>query len=153
MNAKEKSATAASSLKESVKKVALDGAEAIEEIGLDVKNQSIEIVQESSEAISADVAELNENVKTQFAGFKADLLGRVDVIKGQVNLSQQDLAELKSFVKAELAIVLEELSKLAKEIKDDVSQISAKHKDQLTGTLKRSKEHTLEVWHKVSTKQ
>ena len=41
------------------------------------------------------------------------------------------------------------LSKLGKELKEDVSQISSKHKDQLNETFKRSKEHTLEVWNKV----
>ena len=45
-----------------------------------------------------------------------------------------------------------ELSKLVKEIKNDVGQISTKHKDHLTETLKRSKENTIEVWNKVSNK-
>lgn len=152
MNTKDNSASAAVSLKESVKKTALDGAEAIEKIGLDTKNQAIEVIKESSETISADVEEFSESVKTQFSNFKADLLGRVDVIKGQVDLSQQDLTELKGFVKAELTSVLDELSKLVKEIKNDVGQISTKHKDHLTETLKRSKENTIEVWNKVSNK-
>ena len=48
--------------------------------------------------------------------------------------------------------MIEDLSKFGKELKDDVSQISVKHKDQLTETFKRSKEHTLEAWNKVSSK-
>ena len=52
-------------------------------------------------------------------------------------------------MKSELNAVINDLSKLGKELKEDVSQISVKHKDTLTETLKRSKEHTLEAWKKV----
>ena len=67
-------------------------------------------------------------------------------------MSQKDLTDLKDFVKTEVNAVIEDLSKFGKELKDDVSQISVKHKDQLTETFKRSKEHTLEAWNKVSSK-
>ena len=59
---------------------------------------------------------------------------------------------MKEFVKSELNSVIDELSKMGKELKEDVSQISVKHKDHLAETFKRSKEHTLDVWKKVSEK-
>ena len=70
--------------------------------------------------------------------------------KKQLNFSPKDLGELKEFVKSELNAVINDLSKLGKELKEDVSQISVKHKGQLTETLKRSKENTLEAWKKVA---
>ena len=49
-----------------------------------------------------------------------------------------------------MSAIIEDLSKLGKELKEDVSSISVKHKDQLAETFKRSKEHTLEAWIKVN---
>ena len=77
----------------------------------------------------------------------------MDGIKSQLSTSQHDLVELADFVKSELSLLVKELTEVGKEIREDVSQISSKHKVQLTETLKRSKEHTLEIWHKVTTKQ
>ena len=57
--------------------------------------------------------------------------------------------ELKNFIKIEFTAVLEDLSSLGKEFKQDVTQISSKHKELLTGTLKRSKDSTIEVLKKV----
>ena len=74
-------------------------------------------------------------------------------IKSQFSTSQKDLVELADFLKSELIILVKELTEVGKEIREDVSQISSKHKVQLTETLKRSKDHTLEVWNKVTTKQ
>jgi len=45
--------------------------------------------------------------------------------------------------------VIEDLSNMGKELKEDVSQISTKHKEHLTGTFKRSKDSTIEVLKKV----
>ena len=81
------------------------------------------------------------------------MVQRLDVIKSQFSTSQKDLVELADFLKSELSILVKELTEVGKEIREDVSQISSKHKVQLTETLKRSKDHTLEVWNKVTTKQ
>ena len=117
------------------------------------KEKALDVVPEGEEKLAKEVKLLNGNVYTQLTHFKQDLLSRIDVVKGQVNLSPKDILELKDFIKEELNTVLDDLSKLGQALKQDVSQISLKHKEQLTSTLKRSKEHTLEAWHKVSTKQ
>ena len=75
---------------------------------------------------------------------------KIEQLKTQFGSSQKDLTELKDFVKTEFNIVLDDITKLGKELKEDVGQISLKHKEQLAETYKRSKEHTLEAWKKVS---
>lgn len=135
-----------------VKKTASEGVEKLEEIAKVAKTQVFEVVTESQEAIQSEVDTLNQDVQSKLQGFKQELLNRIDVIKGQFNHSQQDLFDLKDFIKAELNLVLEDLNKLTKELKDDVSQISLKHKDHLTETYQRSKKHTLEAWSKVYAK-
>ncbi|MBU3846694.1 MAG: hypothetical protein H9855_06925 [Candidatus Acinetobacter avistercoris] len=152
MNAKDKNIIAVSMLKERVIKTAIDGVDAFEKIGLDAKNQSIEVLNEQKEIISADVVELSENIKTQLKDLKSDVLERVSIIKDKIDLSQQDIAELKTFVRKELNVIWGELTALVQEIKADAGQISDKHIDHVVGTLKRSKEHTLEVWEKISEK-
>ena len=71
------------------------------------------------------------------------------MIKGQFNLSQEDLVEFKNALKTELNALVEDLSKVSKELKDDISQISVKHKDTLTESFKRTKEQAVEAWNKV----
>ena len=148
-----KSTAAQSTLKEQVKSAATEGVEKLEKVAQESKAQTLEAVSDAEEKISTEVQELNQSVQTQLLSFKQDLLNRLEQIKGQVSLNPKDFLELKDFIKAEFSTVFEDLTKLGKELKEDVSQISIKHKDQLTDTFKRSKEHTLEAWHKVSTKQ
>ena len=87
------------------------------------------------------------SVQDKLTQLKQELLQRLDELKG---LKGADLSELSAFVKAEFSAVIEDLSKLGKELKQDVSEISLKHKGQLTETFKRSKEHTLEAFTKVA---
>ena len=96
---------------------------------------------------------MNAGIQEQLRQLKHEVVGRIEVIKKQINSSQGDLVEISEFVKNELSSVLEELTRLSKEIRDDVGQITVKHKDQLTETFKRSKENTVEAWNKVSGKQ
>jgi len=77
------------------------------------------------------------------------VLQRIDTLKEQIFDSQKELTELKSFIKTEFNAVFEDLSNLGKELKEDVSQISTKHKEHLTDTFKRSKDSTIEVLKKV----
>jgi len=44
---------------------------------------------------------------------------------------------------------VDELAKLSQDLKADISQISLKHKENLTETFKRSKANAVEVWNKV----
>ena len=157
MTAKEKTPKpknqTASTLKQNVTSSVKEGAEKLEKIAKVAKTEAVDVVTQTQDKITAEAEGLNKTVQSQLASFKQELLSRLVVIKSQVNLSQKDLIELKDFIKAELNTVVEDLSKLGKALKQDVSQISLKHKDQLTDTFKRSKEHTLEAWQKVSTKQ
>lgn len=152
MSVNDKITTIRSTAKRTVKKAAVEGTENLEKIAVNVKNQALEVVAESKEAVDTEVKQFNETVQQEITSFRQEVLRRIEVIKAQFSGSQKDLKELKAFIKTEANVVLEELSKLGNELKGDVSQISLKHKLHITETLKRSKEHTLEAWHKVSAK-
>jgi len=51
------------------------------------------------------------------------------VIKAQFSTSQEGLSDLKNALKAEINALIEDLTKVSKELKGDISQISLKHKD------------------------
>ncbi len=57
--------------------------------------------------------------------------------------------ELKNTLKAEINALIEDLTKVTKELKGDISQISLKHKDSLTESLKRTKNNAVEAWNKA----
>ncbi|NDX31266.1 hypothetical protein G3N33_18675, partial [Acinetobacter baumannii] len=97
----------------------------------------------------AETQELNQNIHNQFAQIKQDILQRLDVIKAQFNTSQEGLNELKNTLKAEINALIEDLTKVTKELKGDISQISLKHKDSLTESLKRTKNNAVEAWNKA----
>lgn len=80
---------------------------------------------------------------------KQDLSQGLDSIKSQLLNSQKNLIEFGSFAKTEVNGLVDELTKLLNEFKVDITEISTKHKEQLTETLKRSKESGLEAWHKA----
>ncbi len=92
---------------------------------------------------------MNQNIHNQFAQIKQDILQRLDVIKAQFNTSQEGLNELKNTLKAEINALIEDLTKVTKELKGDISQISLKHKDSLTESLKRTKNNAVEAWNKA----
>jgi hypothetical protein len=92
---------------------------------------------------------LNQNIQNQLTQIKQDLLQRIEVIKSQLNSSQGNLFELKNALKTELNALIEDLTKVSKELKDDISQISVKHKDTLVGSFKRTKDQAVEAWNKV----
>jgi gas vesicle protein len=115
----------------------------------DVKAQAQDVTAEGKEKIEAEAKHLNGGVQEQLQLLKQEILQRLDSFKEQFSHSQKDLGELKTFIKTELNAVIADLSKLGKELKDDVTQISTKHKSQLVDTFSRSKEHTIEVIKKV----
>lgn len=80
---------------------------------------------------------------------KSDIVKRLEVIKSQFNHSQGDLSELVTVLKNELVNLSDDLGKIGKEVKQDINQVTLKHKDTLSGVLKRSKEHALEAWSKA----
>ena len=153
MNAKEKKVEATSVAKQPLKKAVVEGGEAIEKVAVDAKNQALDVIEHTQLAAGVETQQLSDQVKNQITSLKEELLGKVDQLKQQVNFSQADLTELKDFVRSELSIIVQEFAALGKEFKADVSQISLKHKAHIADTLKRSKAHTVDAWHKVSTKQ
>jgi hypothetical protein len=127
-------------------------ANSAEKTVLQPEEKIIEFDAEAKEVLknnSSSTSELSSQTQSQLQQFKYDLLQKIDAIKGQLGYSQKEYAELKTFIKTEIHIVLTDLSKLSKEIKADVGQLSVKHKDSLAGTLKRSKQNTIEAWKKV----
>ncbi|MFW1771749.1 hypothetical protein ACG9TC_19325, partial [Acinetobacter baumannii] len=69
-----------------------------------------------------------------------------DGLKAQFKTSPEGLNELKNTVKAEINALIEDLTKVTTELKGDISQISLKHKDSLTDSLKRTKNNAVVAW-------
>ena len=80
---------------------------------------------------------------------KSDIVKRLDIIKSQFNHSQGDLSELVTVLKNEIVQLSDDLGKIGKEVKQDINQVTLKHKDTLSDVLKRSKEHALDAWSKA----
>lgn len=135
-----------------LKEVVVETTENIEKLSKETKQKVTDAVAETSSHLKADAEHLNEQVKDQVQDFKQDITKRLDVIKNQFATSQKDFVGLAAFIKAELSLLIKELTVVGKEIRVDVSQISEKHKVQVVETLKRSKDQTLEVWNKVTAK-
>ena len=131
-------------------KAVSEGAERLEKVTHDAKEQVLDVVAETQEKLQAEAKQLNASVQEQLGQLKQDVLQKIEALKAQFGSSPKDLGELKDFVKTEFSAIIDDLSKLGKELKEDVSSISVKHKDQLAETFKRSKEHTLEAWKKVN---
>ena len=135
-----------------LKEVVVETTENIEKLGQETKQKVADAVAETSSHLKADAEHLNTQVKDQVQDFKQDIAQRLDIIKTQFTTSQKDFVGLAEFLKAELSLLVKELTVVGQEIRADVSQISEKHKVQVLETLKRSKDQTLEVWNKVTAK-
>jgi len=134
------------------KEVLTETAENLEKLGKEAQQKVTEAVTETKVKIDTETEQLNEQTQEQVQNFKKDLVQRLDAIKVQFSTSQKDLFELTDFLKSELSLLVKELTEVGKEIREDVSQISLKHKEHLTETLKRSKDSTLDAWKKVTHK-
>ena len=137
----------------SVKKTVSDPVEKVQKIADEAKQQVVEVIAETKENLGSFTEQENEIIQKKVNGFKEEILEKFDDLKAQLDASQKDFFELKQFVKQELHLLIDELTKMSKALKADVNDISIKHKAHLADTFKRSKHHTLEVWHKVYTKQ
>lgn len=140
----------ASTEKTTLKSIATEGADKLEKVAKEATEQAVEAVVDSKEKLQEEAKVLNANVQGQLQQLKQDILQKIELLKSHFGTSQKDFTELKAFVKTEFNAVLDDLSKLGKDLKADVSEISGKHKEQITETFKRSKEHTLEAWKKVN---
>lgn len=153
MTTQSKSSEVLSTLTEKGKITAVDGIDQLQKIAKEAKNHGVDITNEAEQKIAIEVDALNTAAHSQLTRFKQDLFTRIEVIKGQFQDTQHDLSELKNFVRTELDHVLNDFTVLSHEIKKDITEISTKHKAQIVETFKRSKDHTLDIWYKVSTKQ
>ena len=153
MTAIQSATTSKSRVRQSTKKVRPDNVEKVQKIADETKQQVIEVIAETDEKLTSVILGENKKIQEKVNGFKEEILDKLDDLKVQLSSSQKDFFELKQFVKNELYLLVDELTKMGKELKTDVNDISIKHKTYLTDTFKRSKEHTLEVWYKVYTKQ
>ena len=57
------------------------------------------MLNETQEKIETEAKELNQTIQTQYQQIKADVLGRLDVIKSQLTHSQGDLSEAVEVLK------------------------------------------------------
>ncbi len=132
-----------------MKEVVAETAAKAKEVLAETQVQAKEAIAETQEKIESEAKELNQNIQNQLAQIKQDLLQRIEVIKTQLNSSQGNLVELKDAFKTELNVLIEDLSKVSKELRDDISQISVKHKGTLVGSFKRTKTQAVDAWNKV----
>ncbi|AOA57731.1 hypothetical protein [Acinetobacter larvae] len=103
----------------------------------------------ASSSAPADKHRQIELVQQQLLNLKQDVLRHVANIKQQLEYSQQSLVAFSQVVKGEVGTVYEDVSRLGQQLKTEVVEISHKHKTQLSQSLKRSKENTLQQWDKV----
>ena len=89
-------------------------------------------------------------VQSQIQELKQDVLARLDGLKAQFPLSQADLVSLKDTLKAELSALLEEAVSVSKELKAELTDLSHKHKEQITHTLKASKNNVADALGKIN---
>ena len=134
--------------KSQTKTLLVEGVEKPEQVSTDAQQK----LTDAAENLQTEAEQSSVNVQSKIQHVKQDLLQRIELLKNQFNVSQQNFGELKAFVKSELTAVIDDLSKFGQELKQDVTQISGKHKEHLTETFKRSKENTLDVWKKVAVK-
>lgn len=134
--------------KSQAKTLLVEGVEKPEQVSTDAQQK----LTDAAENLQTEAEQSSVNVQSKIQHVKQDLLQHIELLKRQFNVSQQNFGELKAFVKSELTVVIGDLSKFGQELKQDVTQISGKHKEHLTESFKRSKENTLEVWKKVAVK-
>ena len=151
MKANDKVTKRTTQLKQTVVEGVQNTTEKLEKIAQDAKTQAIEVLQDTQSKIEVDVDGLNQSVRQKLEAFKDELIQRLSIIKNQVNLSQQDLIELKDFVKKEFNVVLGDLTAFGQSLKQDVTEIKTKHKDHLHNTVVRTKTNAKEVWNKVQS--
>lgn len=92
-------------------------------------------------------------VQKQITELKEEFVQRVESLKAQFPLSQEDLISLKDKLAAEISAILEDVTKVSKEIKQDITEISVKHKDQLAGTLSHAKETVVDAVKSINLSQ
>ena len=98
---------------------------------------------------NTDKKDYAQLIQAQVAEIKQELLQRIDLLKAQLPLNQEDLVSLKDTLKTEVSAIIEDVSLVSKELKQDLTELSAKHKDSISATLQRTKDHTLDVWNKL----
>lgn len=92
-------------------------------------------------------------VQQQLGEIKQDVISRLSQISTHFPLSNEDVLYIKDTLKTEFANVLEEVTQTSKEIKQDLTEISLKHKEHLSETLKRSKDQAFEAFSKINLSQ
>ena len=105
---------------------------------------------DGQEKISAEVQQFHQLAQMQLKDLKQDLTQRVHIVQTKIHRSQQDFSQLKALIQSEMSVVAKELGALSKTLKEDISHISLRHKDQLSQMFKRSKQHTIAAWQKVA---
>ena len=143
-----------------IKEVVLETAENLEKLGKETQQKVSDVVTETQTHLKVEAEQLNEQVQglvqdlvqEPVQEIKQDASQRLDIIKKQFSTSKNDLLEFAQFLKAECGVLVGNLTEVSKEIREDVAQISLKHKENLVETFKRSKNNTVHVWNKVTAK-
>ena len=143
-----------------IKEVVLETAENLEKLGKETQQKVVGVVNETQANLKVEAEQLSEQVQNEVQEviqepvqeIKRDASQRLEIIKKQFSTSKSDLFEFAQFLKAECGVLVKELTEVTQEIREDVVQISLKHKENLVETLKRSKANTLDVWNKVTAK-
>lgn len=140
------------SVKETILEVVADGTEKVEKVAEELKVQASEKIKDAEEAqdvLQNKAIDLNLTVQDQLKQLRQDILQKLEALKGQFELSQSHYSELRTFIKTEFNTVIHDLADLGKDLKEDIVELSNKHKEHLSETYKRSKQNTLELWDKV----
>lgn len=116
-------------------------------------NVTEQAAKETATENTANKADFAQVVQKQITELKQEFTQRVESLKSQFPLSQDDLIKLKDKLSAEIAVVLEDVTKVSKEIKQDITDISLKHKDQIADTFSHAKETVVDVLQSINLSQ
>lgn len=106
----------------------------------------VDIVNLKQQDVVDQIEQVGSATQAQLQQVRDDVVARTQTLKQQLQHSQQHLQTLRTSLKAELGDLWRDMSKFGIELKSDISQLSLKHREQLTQTIKKSTADTLNVW-------
>lgn len=126
--------------------VALDPISEPLEHSENVSIKVVDIVNLKQQDVVEQAEQMGSAAQIQLKQMRDEVVARTQILRQQVQYSQQHLHTLRTTLQAELGDLWRDLNKFGIELKTDITQLSLKHRLQLTQTIKKSTTDTLSVW-------
>ena len=132
------------------KKITVVTEELVEDTILQDDFDDAEHASEVVESVAKQPADLVEFVQVSLNDFKIEVKHHVEKIVARIPLNANAFLALKDTLSSEFFHLWEDLAQTSKTFKEEVMEISLKHKSHLIEEFNRSKEQTLGAFHKMS---